>query len=56
MRIKYFILDNDMLKLPTKHPSEVNKANRYSCVTLRREVRDGDKISKSTAQRENGNG
>lgn len=47
-KIKYFILENVMLKWPVRHPREVNKANRYFSMKFCREVWDGDKISKSS--------
>lgn len=56
MRLKCFTLDNVMLKVPVRHPSEVKKVNRYSCMKLCREAWGREKISKSSAQRENGNG
>ena len=37
MKIKYFILENVMLKLPVRHPSEIIKANRYFSMKFCRE-------------------
>lgn len=46
MSIKHFILDNVMLRLPVRHPREVNKAN--SRKKLCREVWDAGKICMGT--------